>query len=118
MSRSYLIEVEVEGIPPERKEAVVAALCEIGGVSTDSWAVGDTFTASTHDDIALGGGVGTDEASHEFAKDIFRAAGCPVEVTIRWWYRDRDPDETEFFGEDDYNKMIPPLEQLAGAAED
>ncbi len=49
-------------------------------------------------------------------REIFRALG-PCQVSWAWYYQDREPDDSDYFEEDDYHEMISPLEQLAQTAE-
>jgi hypothetical protein len=114
MSRSYEINIEVEGLEDDEDEKVKAAIESVEDIEVNTY--GSTVFAAG--DTTLAGGTTEDDRAQEIAKAIWAAVKAPVAITISWYFKDRDPDETNYFTEDEYDKMFPALEQLAMAAEE
>jgi hypothetical protein len=115
MSRSYEVEIEIEGLKEGEAAKIEAALDESGeGLTAESYAV--LFHA--YGDTTLSGGCSTDDRAEELARVIFEAVKRPVDITFSWWFKEREPDETNFFSDEEFAEMFPALTQLAMAADE
>lgn len=113
MSRGYEVLIEVTDLEDEDEgEKVKTAILEVEGLGVHVYGA----SLQAEGDITLGGGQTEDDWSEEVAKAIWKVTNRAVEITVSWWDKDRDPDETCFFGEPEFLETLPALTQLAAVA--
>lgn len=119
MSRYYRYQVTIDLHEGTKHPSPSESLCEKLCLACDDLASFDNYGHHFESEgpLSLGSGTALNEYAAEQTLKIFKVLGEPAEVYWAWWYEDRDPDDTDSFGEDHYNEWLHPLEQLAEAAE-
>ena len=116
MGRSTYYELEVSLVGKytvEELRSFEAKLNKIDDLRlVTGWNCGGALSFSSAGEVSYGE---YEKWAHEVTVLIFRALGS-CDVYWSWYYRERDPDDCTTFDADDYDRMIPPLEQLAGQA--
>ena len=115
-SAEFELEIEVEGEFTDedvgRLKAKIGDDPDLYGMS--GYARKDKKGAYFSAQGTTGGGL--EEWGTTQAKRIMRILG-PCHITFAYYYRERDPDDSQYFDPDDYADLVPALEQLAREGE-
>ena len=126
MSRSYGMYVEIDGVDPDKIEAVQEAAGDKWSEFNSNWwedkrqseGENSRIVLCAHGDGYLRGGVAEDEFAAALAEAVWKANGRYCEVLVNATYLEELPYETYVLDEDDYGRFLEMSSRLAETKND